>query len=366
VPEHPIPALSARLAFADGLRGLAALWVLLFHLSTGHHLDALLAALPAPVDRVVFTWGHGGVAVFFVLSGCVLALTAERVALDAAGAGRFVLRRLLRLAPPYVVALLAAVALGLAKGESFDAPQLAAHLLFVQTLVDVPPVGVVFWTLGIEFQFYAAFALLTWLADTLGAARAARAARARTISRRVAAALALAWPLGWLATPVQPAGFLPFWGQFMAGVLAWEAMRGRRTALFLAPAFAVLLLACGVAREDLFTGIAGATALALLAAHASGGLQAWLSGRAAQALGRVSYSLYLMHVPTITLAAALLHRLPPHAGLAGELADAAFILVACLAVAWAFWHAIERPSIRWSHRLALSRPAPVAATPLRG
>lgn len=355
MPERPIATLSARLAFADGLRGLAALWVLLFHLSTGHHVDALLAALPAPVDRVLFTWGHGGVAVFFVLSGCVLALTAERVALDAAGAGRFVLRRLLRLAPPYVVALLATVALGLAKGESFDARQLIAHVLFVQTLADVPPVGVVFWTLGIEFQFYVAFALLTWLADTLGAARAARA---RTISRRVVAALALAWPLGWLATPVQPAGFLPFWGQFMAGVLAWEAMRGRCAPRAFALALAVLLLACGIARDDLFTGIAGATALALLAAHARGGLQAWLSGRAAQALGRVSYSLYLMHVPTIALAAALLHRLPPHAGIAGELVDAAFILLACFATAWAFWRAIERPSIRWSHRLSLPPRAP--------
>jgi len=359
VPERPIAAVPARLAFADGLRGLAALWVLLFHVSTGHHVDALLGVLPAAVDRVVFTWGHGGVAVFFVLSGCVLALTAERVALDAAGAGRFVLRRLLRLAPPYVVALGVAVALGLAKGESFGAAQLVAHLLFVQTLADVPPVGIVFWTLGIEFQFYVAFALLTWLADASGAERAART---RTISRRVVAALALAWPLGWLATPEQPAGILPFWGQFMAGVLAWDAMRGARASQVIAIAYAGLLLACGIARDDLFTGIAGATALALLAAHACGGLHAWLSGRAAQALGRVSYSLYLMHVPTITLAAALLHRLPSHRGIAGELADASLILAACLAVAGAFWRAIERPSIRWSHRLLLSTPA----APLRG
>jgi len=360
VLEQPLAAASARLAFADGLRGLAALWVLLFHLSTGHHLDALVAALPAAVDRTAFTWGHGGVAVFFVLSGCVLALTAERVTLDGAGAGRFVLRRLRRLAPPYVVALAAAVALGLARGESFGTMQLLAHLLFVQTLADVPPVGIVFWTLSIELQFYVAFALLTWLADALGAERAARA---RTLSRQVVAALALAWPLGWLPTPGQPAGFLPFWGQFMAGVLTHDAMRGRRASGAVAIMYAGLLLGCGIARGDLFTGIAGATALALLAARASGGLHAWLSGRAAQALGRVSYSLYLMHVPAITLAAALLHRLPPHGGIRGELADASFILAACLAVAGAFWHAIERPSIRWSHRLALSPPAPAAAAP---
>ena len=146
MPEFPIAAPSVRLAFADGLRGPAAPWVLLFHLSTGHHLDALLAALPAPVDRVLFTRGHGGVAVFFALSGGVLALTAERVALDAAAAGRFVLRRLLRLAPPYVVALLATVALGLARGESFwraiERPSIRwSHRLWLSRSAPAPAPG---------------------------------------------------------------------------------------------------------------------------------------------------------------------------------------------------------------------------------
>jgi peptidoglycan/LPS O-acetylase OafA/YrhL len=355
VPDRPVAAPSVRLAFADGLRGLAALWVLLFHLSTGHHVDALLAALPAGVDRVVFTWGHGGVAVFFVLSGCVLALTVERAVLDASGAGRFVLRRLLRLAPPYFAALLVAVALGLARGESFDAAQLAAHVLFLQTLADVPPVGIVFWTLGIELQFYVAFALLTWLADAIGAARA------RPLTRGAVAVLALAWPLGALATPEHATSFLPFWDQFMAGVLARDAMRGGRAAQAVAIAFAGTLLACGIARGDLFSGIAGVTALALLAAHAAGASRRWLSGRIAQSLGRVSYSLYLLHVPTIALAAALLRRLPPHANVAGELAEAAVIVAACVAVAWAFRRAIEQPSIRWSHRLSLRSTTPPPA-----
>ena len=353
MPDHPAAAPSARLALVDGLRGLAALWVLLFHLSTGQHLDALLAVLPAAVVRVVFTWGHGGVAVFFVLSGCVLALTAEHAALDPRGAGRFVLRRLLRLAPPYYAALLVAVLLGLAKGEDFGVGQVVAHVLFAQTLADVPPVGIVFWTLSIELQFYVAFALLTALADARGAARAGRA---RTITRRLVAVLALAWPLGWLATPSPATGFLPFWAQFMAGVLVRDAMRQGRDAKVFATAFAGVLLACGLWRDDLFAGIAGATALALLAAHAAGGPRAGLSGRAAQALGRVSYSLYLMHVPTIALTAALLRRLPAHDGVAGELVDATFIIAACLAVAWAFWRAIERPGIRWSHRLSLRSP----------
>ena len=70
-----------------------------------------------------------------------------------------------------------------------------------------------------------------------------------------------------------------------------------------------------------------------------------------------------MHVPTIALAAAALRRLPPHPGVAGEIVDAAAIVTVCLVVAWMFERAIERPSIRWSHRLALRPAAPVVATP---
>jgi hypothetical protein len=46
-PQQPAaPSSASRLAFADGLRGLAAFWVVLYHASEGGHLTQLKAGLP--------------------------------------------------------------------------------------------------------------------------------------------------------------------------------------------------------------------------------------------------------------------------------------------------------------------------------
>ena len=96
-PAPTTPLLGAsRLAFADGLRGLAALWVVLYHASEGGHLTQLKAVLPKLITDLVFNFGHLGVPVFFVLSGFVMAFTVQSETVDRAFAGRFVLRRLVR------------------------------------------------------------------------------------------------------------------------------------------------------------------------------------------------------------------------------------------------------------------------------
>jgi peptidoglycan/LPS O-acetylase OafA/YrhL len=62
-----------RLAYVDGLRGLAALGVMWFHLYTQNGGDAS-AAVPRAFG-VVSVWGRFGVQLFFALSGFVLAYT---------------------------------------------------------------------------------------------------------------------------------------------------------------------------------------------------------------------------------------------------------------------------------------------------
>jgi len=67
-----------RFAFADSLRGIAALWVVLFHLSKGDHIDQLIASLPKFLKPILFNSGGLGVAIFFVLSGYVMTHTIYR------------------------------------------------------------------------------------------------------------------------------------------------------------------------------------------------------------------------------------------------------------------------------------------------
>jgi peptidoglycan/LPS O-acetylase OafA/YrhL len=333
-------ASERRLAFADGLRGLAASWVVLFHLSKSGQVDALRAWLPAAVDTALFDWGHAGVAMFFVLSGFAMALTVERVRMDGASAGRFMLRRLIRVGPPYWLAVAVFAAMARARGGELHAGQVLAHLLFLQDVLEVAQINGVFWTLGIEIQFYLAFAALTWLSDTLAVRRGPRLA---------VAVLALAWPLGLATTSLWRGGFLYLWVFFMAGVLVQEARRDRGWPRSFAVAFACGLLAISGFRHDLYSGVAGCSCLALIAADGGAGMQRWLTGSALKGLGRVSYSLYLFHTAAIAVVGHF-WRPPPADDIAAGLMRGIVAAGCSVGLAWLAWWAIERPSIAWSHR----------------
>ena len=98
-----------RFAFVDGMRGLVAVWIVVFHAFAGGHFTHLEAWLPSWRDRFVMI-APVGVTVFFVLSGFVIAYAVRERRFDVAYGSRFLMRRLLRLGPPYWVSLLLAVA----------------------------------------------------------------------------------------------------------------------------------------------------------------------------------------------------------------------------------------------------------------
>ena len=137
--DNSTNAIKTRLSFADGLRGLAAFWVVLYHLAEGHHIETLKSLLPNVAYNVLFGWGHLGVAIFFVLSGFVMALTAHKVRFDVENAFKFIARRLTRLAPPYYFAILITLLFIFIKSKalhlSYAAPSLIAllqHAVFTQ------------------------------------------------------------------------------------------------------------------------------------------------------------------------------------------------------------------------------------------
>jgi len=352
-----------RLAFADGIRGLAALWVVLFHASEGQHLEHLKAALPAPLVRFVFDWGDLGVPAFFVLSGFVMMVTVERLHFDGATAARFAVRRMIRLGPPYYAAIALALAMlgleALLLGRPmvpFGSIELLTHATYTQAIFGVPHVNFAFWTLCIEVQFYLVFASLLWWADR-------QAGTVLGLDRRAAVLLGawlvgLPWALGLITDPLYPGGFLPFWFSFMAGVLAFLAwQRGGQ----LKPLFWVyvlmLLWASASGQQSSFACTAALVAGALVLAGATGQMRRWLKGRTFAFLGACSYSLYLLHGPLSGAAFYVLRRLLPPTAI-GEAIALAVVVGLCLAAAWLSLVTIERLSIGWSKRLRMtSAPA---------
>ncbi|MEO1434785.1 MAG: acyltransferase [Bacteroidota bacterium] len=140
----------------QALRGLAALWVCYYHLGStylpeGHFL------------RNLSNPGHFGVQLFFVISGFILPYSMHRARFELRQYGRFLARRLLRLEPPYLMSILMIFGLVILSWWSpytagktlvIDWQQFLAHLAYLVPFTDQIWYNPVFWTLGIEFQFY--------------------------------------------------------------------------------------------------------------------------------------------------------------------------------------------------------------------
>lgn len=350
---------SGRLAFADGLRALAAFWVVLHHLSSGHHIDTLRSHLPAWLNEIAFDQGKLGVPIFFVLSGFVMAHTVRHQKVCAGAAGQFLARRIVRLTPPYYFGILFAVGFIVLKKvalhDSTPLPSIStivAHAFYMQDLLQVPRINEVFWTLAIELQFYLAFVAFVWCADALS--RSSVSESTRLVVLTVVAASALPWAFGWWTTSVWPGGFLPTWYAFVAGVWVGWALAYQRAFKVLAAAFGLILCVAFSITHEPFTLTAGLTTLSLLVAGITHRMHTWLAWRWLQNLGLISYSLYLLHNP-LTGAMANIGRRAVGIGLVPDLIVATVTIVACLVTAWVAYLWIEHPSIRWSHRFRMQR-----------
>jgi len=157
-----------------GVRGLAALSVLLFHWEQFFPAAGVWVQQFFPADSLIdptvyIGFGWMGVPVFFILSGWLLGAQVINARLSPSYLGRFWTRRLFRIYPAVwaellILLLLAEVIPGLITQASYD----TLHLQFLLWL-NLPPVMAVplngvWWTLPVELGFYLALPLLGWLA----------------------------------------------------------------------------------------------------------------------------------------------------------------------------------------------------------
>ncbi|WP_439624077.1 acyltransferase family protein [Gemmata sp.] len=151
----------------DALRGVACLWVVLVHTQHTFGLATVPEAIGPRVWASFALTGYLGVNLFLVLSGFCLAYPVTKREWRL-GLREFAVRRWWRIYPPYVAALAVCylVALRFGPDRAFLSPlrgwgDLLAHLTMTHNLVPeyATTGGVVFWTLALECQLYAAFAL---------------------------------------------------------------------------------------------------------------------------------------------------------------------------------------------------------------
>jgi peptidoglycan/LPS O-acetylase OafA/YrhL len=288
-----------RFAFIDGLRGVAAMAVVLFHFFTGPQEQTLRDIFPRVVS---FALAHGalGVQIFFVISGFVISrsLMAERLTLRFAA--NFALRRQIRLDPPYWATLfIATVNLyvpWIMHRERVTAlppstGRIVAHVFYAHNILGLGDIVPVFWTLCIEVQFYTFLICLVALQNRLPAGARGAPRDTGTLLLFGTFLISLAYMI---AVDQTGPWFIAYWYMFALGDASSRFARGTLGA---APLGAMLGLAvvAGVVVRAPEPFVAAATSGAIAIATRTNGLQRWLRGRVVQYLGAISYSLYLVH-----------------------------------------------------------------------
>ena len=171
----------------DGLRAIATLSVIAFHIGVLLDDNHFWDAFRYPVISAVATFGGSGVTLFFVLSGFLLFLPYAKSLIFQdrwPSARQFYLKRALRIIPGYYAALLLIV---LFFQPQYLHPdhwgQLGIFLIFFMdsTPATFRQLNGPFWTLAIEWQFYMLLPLIA-LGFLLVARRLASASPARRLA----------------------------------------------------------------------------------------------------------------------------------------------------------------------------------------
>jgi len=226
---------TTRLRSVDALRGIAALGVVLYHAidRTDKVLPPNSLRYPMKLIQFLSSFGYIGVFLFFVISGFCIHLQWCRLRSineePSVAFGKFWKRRIRRLYPPYLIALvlflgLTALTVGISVSRLFIY-DVAMHLLMLHNLDPRTCYSIngVFWTLAIEEQLYLAYFLLLFLRKrwgwyvTLIVCLLARAAW-MTLSH-------LVWQKSGIGLPV-PEAAASHWFTWALGAIAVEAWFG--------------------------------------------------------------------------------------------------------------------------------------------
>jgi peptidoglycan/LPS O-acetylase OafA/YrhL len=161
-----LPPELPRLETLDGVRGIAALMVIQFHL----WLDGFLTGVPFPtVLKGLAVIGQTGVDLFFVLSGLLITRILLATRDQPAYFRNFYGRRSLRIFPLYYFALVISffVMPWVTHSPWVPASQQLWYVFYLQNIPDTFPqfeaAGPLhFWSLAVEEHFYLAWPLLVW------------------------------------------------------------------------------------------------------------------------------------------------------------------------------------------------------------
>ncbi len=296
-----------RLAGLDGIRGLAALYVVMYHVFLRAFPGS--AAQHAPLWAAGFDYGRFAVVVFIVLSGFALGVAPAGNGWRLDGLRGFARRRAWRILPAYWAALVFSLVmtwfvLAQPGWPRPDARSVFVNGLLLQGVAAAPSPNRAFWSIAVEVELYVLLPLI------LLAIRRVPASVVLAVVTLVVVTVGVYTPEEQLARYTPDLAVLFVTGVAAAGIVRasdrvrswpwpWLAL-GAATPVFIGIAAAGSAWTLG---HLLWIDLALAPALGcLLAAVATGRpkpLVRLLDTAPLRSLGSFSYSLYLTHLPIV-------------------------------------------------------------------
>jgi peptidoglycan/LPS O-acetylase OafA/YrhL len=152
----------------DGLRAIAALSVCTFH----YVCQTIGINFPEFISNT-FRFGQYGVYVFFVISGFIIPWSMHRNSYNLNSLPKFILKRLIRLEPPYLISIVliliiefikANFNIGIPNKDIISLNQIALHFGYlINFFSNYKWLNQVYWTLAIEFQYYIIISLFYFM-----------------------------------------------------------------------------------------------------------------------------------------------------------------------------------------------------------
>jgi peptidoglycan/LPS O-acetylase OafA/YrhL len=313
----PTAAVQKQFGLINLLKAGAAQLIVLHHLAFyGPMTDHARPLMPALIDWLG-EYGRIAVQVFLVIGGFLAAKSLSPHAhpgMDQPLAT--IWRRYIKLAPPFIVAMLLAIAASALARHWMDhdsisppagASQFAAHVLLLHGVLGYESLSAGAWYVAIDFQLYALLTLLLWFSDLIPGARRSPWLMPLMVG------LGMSISLFYFNRDADWDVWAPyFFGSYGLGILAWWASDPRRR--FVSVFFMLLMMVVPtvLALElDFRSRIATAAVVACVLflygrtrlASCSG-----LGWSVVNYLAKISYSVFLVHFPVCLVVNAVFTR----------------------------------------------------------
>ena len=352
-----------RLHHIDALRGIAAIAIAWFHLFTQNEELQNGAIVIEPI-AIITVWGRFGVQLFFALSGFVLGYTLleRRRIKTLSDLGHYLFRRSLRLDLTYWAVLIGyliflPLAIHLAEGRYGTGEyisnfrDLVGNIFYFLPFIGGTKMIPVVWTLVLEVQFYAFFALIMYLSEKLYKMGIGKLQSIRLFILVCITLFSGLYPLGilkyidnWL---------FPHLYIFMLGMSAYMIVFRIFGWRIISSISVGTTLIGFILHRDSYVAASLISFLVFLGICLLPAANKFFSKSLFQILGKLSYSIYLLHPLVGTLVIELLKRYvsdsPPF--ILGYVLLGVIMTVAVSAIVWKF---IEKPSINLSKRVHLA------------